>query len=107
MTSPEVVRVPVAHVRAHAGSVDEVAAGLATARDAGARVQLGGSAYGHLCAFLPAVMTAVGDRAVDALGVARSALTETGDALRGVAERVASVDDSAARRLRALLGLPE
>ena len=60
MTSPEVVRVPVAHVRAHAGSVDEVAAGLATARDAGARVQLGGSAYGHLCAFLPAVMTARG-----------------------------------------------
>jgi hypothetical protein len=107
MTSPEVVRVPVAHVRAHAGSVDEVAAGLATARDAGAQVQLGGSAYGHLCAFLPAVLTAVGDRAVDALGVARSALTETGDALRGVAGRVASVDDAAAKRLRALLGLPE
>jgi hypothetical protein len=107
MTSPEVVRVPVAHVRAHAGSVDEVAAGLATARDAGARVQLGGSAYGHLCAFLPAAMTTLADRAVDALGVGRSALTETGEALRGVAARVASVDDAAARRLRALMGLPE
>jgi hypothetical protein len=107
MTSPEVVRVPVDHVRAHAGSVDEVAAGIATARDAGARVQLGGSAYGHLCAFLPAAMTALGDRAVHAFGVGRSALAETGDALREVATRVASVDDAAARRLRALLGLPE
>jgi hypothetical protein len=107
MTSPEVVRVPVAHVRAHAESVDEVAAGLATARDAGAHVQLGGSAYGHLCAFLPAAMTALGDRAVDALAAGRSALTETGEALRGVAARVASVDDSAADRLRALLGLPK
>jgi hypothetical protein len=107
MTSPEPVRVPVAHVRSHAGSVDEAAAALTAARDAAAHVQLGGSAYGHLCGFVPSVVTAVGERAVSAFAVAGSALDETGDALREVARRVSAVDDAAARRLRALLGVPE
>jgi hypothetical protein len=107
MTSPETVHVPVDHVRSHAGSVDRLAAELAVARDAGAHVQLGGSAYGRLCAFLPAVMTAVGDKAVGAFGLARSAMSETGDGLREVARAVSAADDGAARRLRSLLGVPE
>lgn len=106
MTSPEPVRVPVAQVQAHAGSVDEVASALTAARDAAAHVQLGGSAYGHLCAFVPAVVTGVGDRAVSALAVAGSALGDTGDALRDVVRRVSAADAAAGRRLLTILERP-
>ena len=95
----DVLRMPVAAVAGHAGSVDQAADGMELGRSAAAQVQLGGEAYGKICAFLPGLIEPLGETAVSALAEAASSLRETAANLRTSAGDAAATDQGAAHRV--------
>lgn len=92
-------QMPPRAVTAHAGAVDQVADGMERGRAAAAHVQLGGDAYGKLCAFLPGLIDVLADPAVDALTECTAALRETAANLRTTAAATESTDQAAAGRI--------
>ena len=85
---------------AHAGAVDRIGDGLATAADAGRAAQTGAAAYGQLCQFLPALLNGLQQALVDGMTTAAGSVHETADALRSVAAGYDGADTAAAERLR-------
>ncbi|MEV6601463.1 type VII secretion target [Actinoplanes sp. NPDC051346] len=88
-----------AAVAAHAGAVDQVADGMELGRAAAAQVQLGGEAYGKLCAFLPGLIDRLADPTVDALTECAAALRETAVDLRSAATSTEATDQAGSRRV--------
>jgi hypothetical protein len=105
--SGEGVQFPVAAVRAHAGTVDGVAASVEQARSAVHQVTMDTGAYGKLCQFLPGLLAPVFGQAVDAMNGSIEALHETAAGLRAVADSTQSTDATGARRITAAGPLPE
>lgn len=92
-------RMPPAAVTAHAGAVDQVADGMERGRAAATHVQLGGEAYGKLCAFLPGLIDRLADPAIEALTECTAALRESAANLRTAATSTDSADQAGARRV--------
>lgn len=101
----EVVQFPAVAVRAHAASVDGIAADVEQARGAVRAVTMDAEAYGILCQFLPALLSPVFALAAEALGSSAEALHDTATNLRSTADQTEGTDQASARRMTAV-GLP-
>jgi len=99
--SGDVVQFPAAAVRAHAASVDAIAADVEQARGAVRAVTMDVGAYGILCQFLPALLSPVFALAAEALGGSAEALHDTATNLRSTADQTAGTDQASARRITA------
>lgn len=84
----------------HAGEVDGIGDGLASAAQAGRTVLTGAGAYGQLCQLVPALLNSLQQDMVDGMNTAAETVHETADSLRSVAAAYDTVDGSAADRLR-------
>ncbi|MBT8224134.1 MAG: ESX-1 secretion-associated protein [Dactylosporangium sp.] len=92
----ETITVDPAELRAHAGTLDEIAVAVDQARAAGATVVLGREAYGKLCFQVSLLMGPIQQIGVDALHEAVTALQSTADRLRTVGENYVSSDEHVA-----------
>ncbi|XVV09994.1 type VII secretion target [Actinoplanes sp. CA-131856] len=66
----------------HAGHVEAVADGVATAAGAGRAVRADNGAYGQLCVMVPAMLNVLHDILVDGLDECAESLRDTGTKLR-------------------------
>ena len=98
----EIVEFPIPLVQRHAGTVDNVADAVTTARSAVHEVAMDTQAYGLLCQFLPAILSPVFGLALDALHESIGALEETADKLRAAASSTASTDSERATAIDAI-----
>ena len=98
----EVVEFPIPLVQRHAGTVDNVADAVSTARSAVHEVTMDTQAYGLLCHFLPALLSPVFGMALDALHESIGALEETADKLRSAASSTAGTDSERATAIAAV-----
>jgi len=92
---------PPAEIRRHAGSVDQIADAVQTARGAVHEITMDTQAYGQLCQFLPAILSPIFSLATAALKDSEDSLRETADKLRSTAGETTATDESAGRRIRA------
>ena len=97
----EFLQFPPAEIRRHAGSVDEIAHAVRTARGAVREVTMDTQAYGQLCQFLPVILSPIFSLASGALNDAEDSLRETADRLRSTVTETTGTDESAERRIRA------
>ncbi|MFC4069570.1 type VII secretion target [Actinoplanes subglobosus] len=81
MPGEELLRFPAEDVLRHAGSTDAVADAVEQARSAVREVTMDPQAYGQLCQFLPGLLSPI-------FAEAASALTDTGESLRGTAHHL-------------------
>ena len=81
-----------AELKTHAGSVEQVAGDVETARSAASSVTVDAGAYGQLCSWLPGLITPVQQSAVDALAAAVGALDATAVSLGRTAASYETVD---------------
>jgi hypothetical protein len=95
----EQFQVNAADLVAHAGQVDGIGDGLATAQRAGQAVRTDAGAYGQLCQFVPALLNGLQQQLIDGIATAARAAHDTADSLRAVAADYSSADGSAADRL--------
>ncbi|WP_169734206.1 type VII secretion target [Hamadaea tsunoensis] len=96
------IQFPVAIVRQHAGTVDQVADAVELARSAVHEVSMDTQAYGQLCQFLPAILSPVFGLAVDALHESVGSLQETATKLRTAASTTQSTDVQAGQQTAAI-----
>ena len=89
-----------AALMAHAGVVDRIGDGLATAVQAGESVRTGTGAYGLLCQFVPVLLNGLQQAVVDGMGTAAESVHDTADRLRSVAAGYDAADGNAVDRLR-------
>jgi hypothetical protein len=94
------VRVDSAGLVSHAGEVDRIADGLATAVQAGAAVRTGSGAYGVVCRFVPVLLNGLQQAMVEGMGAAAGSVRDTADRLRSVAAAYDTADGNAVTRLR-------
>jgi hypothetical protein len=87
---------PPAEIRRHAGSVDEIADAVRTARGAVREVTMDTQAYGQLCQFLPALLSPVFGLALDALHESIGSLQDTADKLRMASSNTETTDTARA-----------
>jgi hypothetical protein len=83
---------------AHARHVESIEDQVRAAGLAGAAVRAGGDAYGQLCAMVPAMLGALQDVVVEAIGSAANGLSDSGTALRSAAREYAETDDLSRRQ---------
>ena len=100
MTDPNAFQVHSASLVSHAGEVDGIGDGLASAAQAAHAVQTDSGAYGQLCQFVPALLNGLQQAMVDGIGTAARSAHDTADALRSVAASYDSTDGTAADRIR-------
>jgi hypothetical protein len=96
---PAELRFPGRAVERHAGSVDQVAEAMETARSAVRDVTMDHDAYGMLCQFVPGVLSPVFEAGVDALHGSVDALHETAARLRSTAASMTATDEASGRRI--------
>ncbi len=89
-------------IHTHAGRVERVAAEVAEARQAAAATNMGGGAFGLICAFLVPPATLAASMAASAIGAAEGMLERSAREIRGVAEDLAAVEDDIVQAVRAL-----
>jgi uncharacterized protein YukE len=104
MGAEQIVRFPVNMVEQHASTVEQVADGMEVARSAVREVTMERQAYGQLCQFLPAMLSPVFERAVDALVESVDALRETASDLRSAAALIDDADARGAQRVAGVTG---
>jgi hypothetical protein len=95
----ELVQFPVQQVERHAGSVEQVAGAMETARSAVRDVTMDSGAYGILCQFLPGILTPVFERGADALYSSVDALHETAASLRRTATGMFGTDEASGNHI--------
>ena len=100
MMGDDSVTVVPAELLRHAGHVDQVAAGLALAADAGSTTRPGPEAYGRLCVIVPALLDELQEVIVDGISSAARSLEDTADRLRVAAEGYTSADHRSETALR-------
>lgn len=84
---------------AHAGTLDEVAAAIATAADAIRTVTLDTSAFGVFCQAIPAMLRPLQDQIGDAVRASGQAVDGAAGGLRSNASNYRSADDASAALL--------
>jgi len=89
-------------IHAHAARVERVAADVGVARQAAAATNMGGGAFGVICAFLVPPATFAASMAASAIGAAEGMLTRSAREVRGVATDMAAVEDDIVQAVRAL-----
>lgn len=100
MSDPAAFQVNSASLVSHAGEVDGIGDGLASAAHAGQTVLTDTGAYGQLCQFIPALLNALQQDMVGGMNTAADSARETADSLRSVAASYDTADGNAADRLR-------
>lgn len=99
MADPGTFQVDSAALMSHAGEVDAIGEGLASAAQAGQAVRTDVGAYGRLCQFVPALLNGL-QQMVDGMKSAAASAHDTADALRSVAASYDATDGNAADRIR-------
>lgn len=89
-------------IHAHASRVERVAAEVAEARQAAVATNMGGGAFGLICAFLVPPATLAAAMAASAIGAAEGMLERSAREIRGVAKDMAAVEDDIVQAVRAL-----
>ena len=95
------VEFPAEAVVRHATVVSETSDDLMQARAAAREVTMDSEAYGHLCQFLPVLLSPLFGSAAEVLNDAVEAFDETALKLRATAADMAAADAGSARRLNA------
>ncbi|GAA0520102.1 hypothetical protein GCM10011581_10270 [Saccharopolyspora subtropica] len=75
-------RIPPDQLRAHADKLDDHAAALGQAADAGRAVRLDTDAYGLICQFLPPLLTETADAVLSTTSAAQRAVAALSSSLR-------------------------
>jgi len=81
-------------LRSEAGKIDAVASAIGTARDAVASMNLGGGAFGIMCAFLVPFAQAATDAADEALQTTAAMVNREADALRDTADDFEATEEA-------------
>jgi hypothetical protein len=89
-------------MRAHAGLLDSVAAGLAEACDASVSTAMPDNSFGILCAFLLPVVTTVQGAAAAGVTAAAAAVSAERGAILGSARAYDTVDSAVGRALTSM-----
>jgi hypothetical protein len=100
MSDSAAFQVKSASLVSHAGEVDGIGDGLASAAQAGQTALTDTGAYGQLCQFVPALLNALQQDMVGGMNTAADSAYETADSLRSVAAFYDTADGNAADRLR-------
>jgi Excreted virulence factor EspC, type VII ESX diderm len=99
MPAGDRVEVSSADLTRHAGRLDRIADGLATAQQAGQAVRLGASAYGQLCAMLPVLLDGLQQVLVDGIDTAANSVRDTAGRVRTAAGSYNAADSRSAAAL--------
>ncbi len=102
--SGEGFRVQPADLLAHAGAIEQVAATLGTAGQAGEQVRLGAGAYGQLCQMVPVLLGFLQDRVIEGIDAAQTSVADTAGRLRQVAAGSQGSDATSADGLDQIRG---
>ncbi|MBW0256230.1 type VII secretion target [Cellulomonas sp. PS-H5] len=89
-------------MRAHAGALDGIAAGLAEAVDAAATTAMPDDSFGLLCSFLVVPATAVQGAAAAGVVAGSTAVAGTRTGVRGSADAYDAIDDAVRSALKTL-----
>jgi hypothetical protein len=89
-------------ITAHAARVEVVASDVAVARDAAGATNMGGGAFGVLCAFLVAPASIAASMAQSAIQSAEGMVRRSATELRGVATDMAAFEDDVVQGVAAL-----
>jgi hypothetical protein len=89
-------------IHAHAARVERVADDVAVARRAAAATNMGGGAFGVICAFLVPPASLAATMAASAIAAAEGMLERSAREVRGVATDMAAVEDDIVRAVRVL-----
>lgn len=89
-------------MRAHAGALDGIAAGLAEAVDAAATTAMPDDSFGLLCSFLVLPATAIQGAAAGGVVAGSTAVGGTRTAVRASADAYDAIDDAVRAALRTL-----
>ncbi|MEV0273998.1 type VII secretion target [Hamadaea sp. NPDC050747] len=98
----QVVQFPIAVVQQHAGTVQNVASAMETAKGAIQEVTMSTEAYGQLCQFLPAILSPIFMIAQSALSDSVASLEETAQKLRTAATSTQTTDLQREQATRAI-----
>lgn len=99
MSKPDGFGVEPDDVTVHAGRLDRIADGIATATDAARYVQLHPEAYGQICSFVPAILNDLTTPLIDGLQTAVDSLHDTSARLRKTAAAYLTADTVATQAL--------
>lgn len=89
-------------LRQHAGRVEQVGRDVGVARDAAGSLDLGGGAFGLMCAFLVPPAVAVSSVAQAAIASAQRMVERSATELRGVAADFTAQEDRVEETLRSV-----
>ncbi len=89
-------------ITSHAARVEVVASDVGVARDAAGSTNMGGGAFGVLCAFLVPPASVAAGMAQQAIGAAEGMLRRSATEVRGVATDMAAFEDDVVRAVGAL-----
>jgi uncharacterized protein YukE len=89
-------------LRSHAGRVEQVAGDVAMAKDAAGSINLGGGAFGLMCAFLVPPASVVSAMAQAALSSAGSMVQRSAREIRGVATDFERTEDDIEQQISRL-----
>ncbi|MGX5694884.1 type VII secretion target [Agromyces soli] len=89
-------------VRQHATRVEYVAAQISTARDAAASMNMGGGAFGLMCAFLVPPATAISSLATSTVAAAEAMVERSAREVRGMAGDFESLEERLVAEVRRL-----
>jgi hypothetical protein len=99
MSKPDGFGVEPDDVTVHAGRLDRIGDGIATAIDAARYVQLHPEAYGQICSFVPAILNDLSTPLIDGLQTAVDSLRDTAARLRTTADAYLTADTVATQAL--------
>jgi len=89
-------------ITSHAARVEVVASDVGVARDAAGSTNMGGGAFGVLCAFLVPPASLAASMAQQAIGAAEGMLRRSATELRGVGTDMAAFEDDVVQAVGAL-----
>jgi hypothetical protein len=106
MPGDDAVNVTPAELTAHAAHIDEIAARVTVAQQAGENVRMGTAAYGQLCTIVPILVDNLQRMVVDGIEAAAASLHDSGARLRSAAGGYETADQASADRLKLVRQAP-
>jgi uncharacterized protein YukE len=96
------IRIDPDRLRSHAARVEQVAGDVAMAKDAAGSINLGGGAFGLMCAFLVPPISIVSSVAQSTLSAAGSMVQRSAREVRGVAGDFEANEDDIEQQISSL-----